>query len=352
MDRIDSLINNNNEVMSNKDRRNKREEFVVIQTPHAPTDLRSMTYMELMSKDFPESEWVIDRLIPEGLTVLSAQPASFKTWLLLDIAISVASGSSLFDTFDSKQSGVLMIDEENSPRLLQQRLGLLNEDNLLPIHFMIEQNFKLDDKKVGKILKFCRSNNIKFLTFDSLVRIHSSNENDAVQMSEVFAKVRQFTKAGINVLITHHNRKSGSVENAGQDMRGSSDILASVDCHLSLKRDRSDHRLILTQTKVRFSEELPPIEMEVVATDENVKFVYVGSLEIESKRKRTVNIISEILNEVGSINQKGMLAKLEEHDNKLNAKTLRAILKDLESKSRIKSTTGLGSEILYRLLDQ
>lgn len=334
---------------SNSVKEPRKEEFVTLPDTTKRNDYNSLTLKELMSKDFPESEWVVERLIPEGLTVLSAQPASFKTWLILDLAISIASGSPLFDTFETKQSGVLMIDEENSPRLLQQRLGLLDNDIELPIHFMIEQNFKLDDSQVGRIIKYCRKHHIGLITFDSLVRIHNSNENDAVQMSEVFAKVRRFTKAGINVLITHHNRKSSGGENPGQDMRGSSDILASVDCHLSLKREKDNHRLILTQTKVRFSEELPPIEMEVVTSEDAVKFEYVGSIELETKRTKTISAIKVLLAKLGQLNQKDLLLALEEHDNKVNAKTLRSILKNLQKDNEILGIAGKGSEILYKL---
>lgn len=310
-----------------------------------------LTLKELMEQCFPDSEWVVRRLIPEGLTVLSAQPASFKTWLLLDIAICVASGKPLFNTFDTEQSGVLMVDEENSARLLQQRLQLLDNNNELPIRFMIEQDFKLDGPNVSKIIKFCKKNDIGLVTFDSLVRIHSSNENDAVAMSDVFAKIRKFTKANINVIVTHHNRKSGKTENPSQDMRGSSDILAVVDCHLSLKRDRESKRLTITQTKVRSSEEIEPIEIEVIVSEDNLRFEYLGTIELgETKRTKTTKAVKEILADSSELNQKDIFAKLEENNNKVNAKTLRSILQYMETNGELATLSGKGSEILYRLI--
>ena len=349
MESIHSIISKKS-IVATSGRTPRKEEFVLLPDHVAKNELSSLTMKELMKQEFPDSEWVVNRLIPEGLTVLSAQPASFKTWLLLDIAIAVSLGNPLFGTFDTKKSGVLIVDEENSARLLQQRLLMLQERDDLPIHFMIEQNFKLEDAKVSKIIKFCHKNDIKLLTFDSLVRIHNSNENDAVQMSEVFAKVRKFNKAGINVLVTHHNRKTGKSENASQDMRGSSDILAAVDCHLSLKRDKEQNRLVITQTKVRFSEELEPIEVQVVANEEKLTLEYLGTKDIgESKRKKNLRLINEILAELGEVNQKEMLLALEEQGNKINAKTLRSILQEMEEAVEIITTHGRGSEILYSL---
>ncbi len=309
-----------------------------------------MTLKELMSNDYPESSWVVEGLVPEGLTILSAQPGTFKTWLLLDIAISVASGSPLVEVFDTTQGGVLMVDEESSERLLQQRLRSLESGTDLPIYFKIGTNFKLDDAQISDIIKRCKKDNIKLITFDSLVRIHDKNENDAVQMSDVFAKVKRFMQEGINVLIAHHNRKGGNGENPGQEIRGSSDILAAVDCHLSLsmKKDFGRKLLRINQTKLRSSEELEPFEIEVLTEDGSVDFTYVGvSDQSESKRDKIANLIPDILSNGEVLNQKEILAALDDSGNKVNAKTLRKILKYMQEIGRIEANNGRGSEILY-----
>jgi hypothetical protein len=216
---------------------------------------------------------------------------------------------------------------------------------------MINENFKLEDAKISKVIKFCKENKIGLVTIDSLVRVHGGNENDAVHMSEVFAKLRRFNKAKINVLVTHHNRKGGKTENPSQDMRGSSDILAAVDCHLSLKRNRENKQTItITQTKVRFMQEIEPFEMEVVSTDERVKFEYAGLSDfIETKRQKTVKAIKEILSDEMTLNQKDILAVLEEKYVRVNAKTLRSILRDMEKEGGLVGAPGKGSEIRYKL---
>lgn len=347
---IKSLINKKYEITTASAKSPRQEEFARL-----PENVKSnvnnfITLKELMSRNYPESEWVVERLIPEGLTILSAQPASFKTWLLLDIAIAVASGNQLFETFDTTQNAVLMVDEENGERLLQQRLQLLGIDDELPIKFMVEKLFKLEDAQISAIIKFCKKNGIGVIMFDSLVRINKNNENDAVQMAESFEKIRRFTKAKINVIITHHNRKSGKSENPSQDMRGSSDILAAVDCHLSLKNNRETKKLTITQAKVRFSEELEPFEVAIVSQEDSVKFEYIGASDFaETKRTKTVNAIKDLLADGKILNQKEVLATLEENGNKINAKTLRSILKGMEENGELAGSPGKGSEILYKL---
>jgi hypothetical protein len=310
--------------------------------------VRLYTMAELMAQEFPEELWVVDGLIPEGITVMSAQPASYKTWLLLAIATNVADGTSLFGQFATEQSGVLMIDEENAARLLQQRLGLLDSTRDLPIYFMVEQDFKLDSKHINNVIRICKDNDIGLITLDSLVRIHRANENDAVQMAEVFASLRRFTKVGINVLVTHHHRKAKS-ESQSQNMRGSSDILAAVDCHIAVTRD-DNNRLLLTQTKVRIAAEHDPVEIEVVADKELVTFKYTGTAKpSEGKRAKTIAAILNVLYSQSEMNQTELRLALEDVGCKVNAKTLRDYLEKMLEDDQIIVMAGRGSEKRYQV---
>ena len=75
---------------------------------------------ELMSQDYPDQEYIVDRLVPaSSITILSGQSRSFKTYTLLDMALCVASGRPLFGQFATQETGILIIDEENGERLLQ-----------------------------------------------------------------------------------------------------------------------------------------------------------------------------------------------------------------------------------------
>lgn len=306
------------------------------------------TMQELMTKAFPEELWVIDGLLPEGVTVLSAAPASYKTWLLLHIAQSVSNGTPLFGKFATEKTGVLMIDEENTPRLLQQRLGMLGAPQDSNIHFRIGSNFKLEDAHIAKAIKFCENNSIKLITIDSLVRVYQGDENDANKMAIVFEKVRMFTAAGINVLITHHNRKGGKSTSLATEMRGSSDILASVDCHLAMTRV-DGNRLTITQTKVRIAEEHKPVDIEVASTENTFEFTFNGVHEAKLSAKAVAKLeICEILTE-GAINQKGILAALEESGSNANPKTIRSYLLEMVDDGTITVSSGTGSERIYWL---
>jgi predicted transcriptional regulator len=313
----------------------------------------ALTLEDLLAKEFSDDIWLIDNLIPiNGTTVLSALPGSFKTWLLLDIAKCVASGESLFGEFNAKQKGVLIIDEENGERVLQQRFLKLGVAADLPIYYLSDIGFKITSDSVQDIVEFCQDLEIGLVTFDSLVRIHEANENDAKEMAEVFHLIRQLNKQDVTVLLTHHNRKpSGGGGNPAHEMRGSSDILAALDCHLALTR-RDGKDLLLTQTKVRLAEELPPLELEIISDDNSVSIKYVGSMKpSETKREMAKQAIIEMLSAHASLNQGQILATLDMTEARVNARTLRTILATMLESGLIVTSRGERNSIIYKLTD-
>lgn len=309
-----------------------------------------VTLEDLMSRQFPEQTWLVDKLIPtDGITILSGPPASFKTWLTLHTAICIASGKPLFDNFKVSQGGVLVIDEENSPRLLQERVFRLGALADLPIYFSGNPGFVLNDENVGLLLLNCKAYEVKLVIIDSLVRIHTSDENSAGDMAEVFRQLRQLTARGITVLVTHHNRKPGAGSNGvSNEMRGSSDILASIDCHIGTKR--KDKSLTLYQSKNRYSEELEPFEIRIVADDESFSFEYQGEIAPKVDKDQAIKAaIVQLLSEERRLFQKELLSSLNELGAKTNEHKLRELLKQMLVDGVIAETAGQGKTKLYSL---
>jgi hypothetical protein len=258
--------------------------------------LNPITISELMEKEFEATEWHVEKLIPSSAIIaISAPPANFKTWLALDIALSIAGGKSVFGEFATSQANVLIIDEENNPRLIQKRLRMLGCEKSLPIRISSLANFKVSKPNVNEILKYAKKHDIGIVFFDSLVRIHGADENDAGKMSRVFEDLKAFTKEGISVVFTHHNRKSGANKiDHSQSMRGSSDILAAIDCHLSISQ--KDDVITINQTKLRQEEELKPFTIKIIKEDSSLRFVFDGEATDSTGKKDNAKIhIREIL---------------------------------------------------------
>ena len=260
--------------------------------------LKPLLLSELMAKEFKNIGWIVDKLIPaNGIIAISGAPASFKTWLMLILAINTAKGEALFNKFTTSKAGILLIDEENGERLLQDRFRKLQKNFDLPIYTISFGGFKLLDNEINNIISFCKEKNIGVVIFDSLIRIHNREENDAGEMAEVFSSLKNFNKNGITVIFTHHNRKQMAGHyNPSQDMRGSSDILASVDCHLAVNRKSKEDQIIVTQTKLRQGEEIKPFKLNIISDDDELRLEFAGEVdEVQNKKENIKEAIKDIL---------------------------------------------------------
>lgn len=80
----------------------------------------------LMAQSFPPVQYVVPGLIPEGLTLLVAAPKVGKSWLVLDLALAVSTGSTVLGAIRTgRPRPVLYLALEDGPRRLQDRLRVL-----------------------------------------------------------------------------------------------------------------------------------------------------------------------------------------------------------------------------------
>ena len=257
---------------------------------------------EILSYEFGEDEWLAKDLIPlPGIAALSGMPGDYKTWLTIHMALSVARGTPVFGQFETKQGGVLMIDEENHLKYIQKRLTLLGAKADDPTYYLSMTGFKADkEAKLQQILKIVKEKGIKLVIVDSLIRIHDKDENDASQMAKVFTGLQEITNEGASILFTHHHRKQTDFRpnNPAQSLRGSSDISAALDSHISVERKKDEDALILHQPKLRQAEPLKAFEVRILKNGDGgvCGFDYAGPHdEAKNKTEEAADSIENIL---------------------------------------------------------
>ncbi|MCX6766833.1 MAG: AAA family ATPase [Candidatus Moranbacteria bacterium] len=307
--------------------------------------LKPISLNELFSMEFPENKWVIENLVPyQGITIISGAPASYKTWLILQMAIDIASGGSLLGQFKCEPLKVMIIDEENHLRLVQERLRLLGADAKLPICFLSQKGFLVSKKNMlEKVIEICKQDEIDVIFIDSLVRVNNAEENDASQMSEVFRQIKHFCQNGITVILTHHERKEGVIKISAQNrLRGSSDISAAVDAHLAIKRDKDDKsKIIIEQAKLRMAKEIESFEVAIREVEEKMEFSYLGQHSEEASKKETAKeIIKSVLEEEpDGLSRSELFQKVNELEN-IGDKSIREAIKELIASETILERQG------------
>jgi|GEM_PF-682074 len=318
-------------------------------------ELAPIKFEELMSYNFPDSEWLVENLIPaESVSVISGYPGSYKTWLLLDLAIRVAKGEKFLNQFQARKAKVLYIDEENDLRLFKERVKALCDDKSLDIEFLSQKGFKL--KKSQQIVNYCLKNNIKVVLMDSLIRLHNLDENSSTEMAKLFEEFKKFKLNGISVVFAHHNRKSkkgGS--NPKEDLRGSSEIAAFLDNALSVVAPRRAKQIMITQSKLRQGRELYPFIVDIQKEKDKTRLAFNRYLEDEEEKLTKSEIAQEriivLLNKHGKLNQKQIIGELGSGRDTVGESTAKSAIKELLRTNRIVSQQGKGSELLYNLAE-
>lgn len=197
--------------------------------------------------------WLIDSVWARaGVGILGGAPKCCKSWLALELAVSVATQTRCLDVFGvDDPGGVLLYMAEDNPGVVKARLGGLCKHRGIsivdiPIDVITAPALRIDQARdQARLFETVRRHAPRLLVLDPFVRIHRIDENDAGQVSAVLGYLRELQRRlDVAVVVVHHARKNGAIAQAGQALRGSSDLHAWGDSNLYLRRQQ--HRLTLT----------------------------------------------------------------------------------------------------------
>jgi uncharacterized protein (DUF2267 family) len=261
--------------------------------------------------------------------------------MLLALAKQISNGELAFGHFHTEKRNVLFINEEMGENSMQGRLKTIS-GGYGEIYLTNLAGVKLDD--IAAILKICKEKQITLVIFDSLTRIHSLKENDADDVKKIFEAVVSLLKDNISVIMTHHHRKSPmfGAKNGSEEMRGSIDILAQLDCHLAIDQVAIDKTyVVLRQLKIRIAENIPDFKVQIKADDEGLlSFIYKGNFSKQDERDDKISKNSEAILKVVEENPgltKEEISKLV--SGRVGLMAVKATLLDLEKKNAIIAKT-------------
>jgi len=191
-----------------------------------------------------ERRWLIEELWADrAVGILGGEPKLGKSWLALDVAVSVASGAPCLRRFAVRRPGpVLLYAAEDALHIVRQRLDAITAaagvDLVgLPLHVITAPSVRLDlEQDRERLRATVAAITPRLLVLDPFVRLHRRDENVAGEVAPLLAYLRQLERElGLAVLLVHHARKGGGAR-AGQALRGSSELHAWGDSNLYLGR--------------------------------------------------------------------------------------------------------------------
>jgi len=227
---------------------------------------------EIVSEDHAP-RWLVEQLWgASSVGVIGGAPKCAKTWLGLDLALSVATGTPCLGHYAVRQPGPVLVylAEDALPAVRQRVEGMARHRGLdlaaVEMHVITAPTLRLDrDPDRARLLQAAQRLQPRLLLLDPLVRLHGIDENHAGEVAGLLAYFRSLQRRlDLSVLLVHHTRKNaaGGVA-AGQGLRGSSDIHAFGDSNLYLRRAK-DH--LVLSSEHRAAPASPPVTLRLVTS--------------------------------------------------------------------------------------
>ncbi|MEK9144973.1 MAG: AAA family ATPase [Elusimicrobiota bacterium] len=226
-----------------------------------------------LAREVPEKRWLLEGLwAASGVGLLGGCPKVGKSWLGLEMAVSVASGTPCLGAFAPSGRGrALIYMAEDADPVVRERLESLCryhrvrlEDIELFVITVATLRIDIPDEQ-QRLSETMARLKPTMLLLDPLIRLHRANENDSGEVSAILAYLRGLQRQyDAAVVLVHHVRKSGSNGQPGQALRGSGDWHAFGDSNLYLQR-RDRHLLLTIEHRAARSPE--PITLQLVEDD-------------------------------------------------------------------------------------
>ncbi len=88
----------------------------------AVPSLQTVSAVDLQKKNIQPIRWIVRDLIPAGLTILASPPKFGKSWMAMNLCLSVATGGR-FLGYQCCKCGCLYLALEDGERRLKSRMG-------------------------------------------------------------------------------------------------------------------------------------------------------------------------------------------------------------------------------------
>ena len=196
---------------------------------------------EIMTTVYKPIEFVVDGLIAQGLYILAGAPKVGKSWLSLDICLSIAKGEKVLGQ-ETSNGTVLYLCLEDSFERIQKRLYELTDEPTDRLHFVIMSD-SIGNGLEEQIIDF-KSNhtNLKIVFIDTLQMIRNETDsNYGSDYKELSVLKSLADKLKVAIVLVHHTRKCSDSDPFNM-ISGSTGLSGYVDGSMVLVETRRGSR--------------------------------------------------------------------------------------------------------------
>ena len=236
------------------------------------TDALNVRKIAEIQAEESTKKWLVKDLWGlEAVGIVGGAPKCCKSWLGLDIALSVASGTPCLGYFPVEHKGPTLVyfAEDAAPMVRERVLGICKHRRLdienLDLNIIDAPSLRLDiEADRTRLVNSIDQLRPKLLLLDPLVRLHRADENSSAEISALLGFLREIQRQfNMAVILVHHMSKKHRAQ-LGQALRGSGDLHAFGDCiaYLVKKNDK-----LFLSLEHRFAQASEPIQLDLLSDD-------------------------------------------------------------------------------------
>ncbi|MBQ3566499.1 MAG: AAA family ATPase [Oscillospiraceae bacterium] len=169
--------------------------------------LKTITCEEIMNTPLEPIEYCVENLIAEGLCILAGAPKIGKSWLSLDICLSIAKGNNVLGQ-NTKQGTALYLCLEDSMTRLQNRLYEITDEPTEHLHFSIMAD-TIGNGLEMQIRKFKSAyQDLRIVVIDTLQKVRNCEDSNYGNDYRDLTVIKNLAdELKITIILVHHTRK-------------------------------------------------------------------------------------------------------------------------------------------------
>lgn len=176
--------------------------------------LKTLDAARILETEYPPIPFIIPDYLPSGLTFLIGKPKVGKSWLAMQLALSVMTGGKMLNR-DVEKGRVLYLALEDNELRLQTRMRKQNwVAHEGGVEFMFSDTFRdqitaLNAGGGKRLLKYIEKQKHKVVIVDTFSRSIQGDQLDPAEMTEAVGPLQQYAlNKGIALIIIDHMPKN------------------------------------------------------------------------------------------------------------------------------------------------
>ena len=199
--------------------------------------LQTVTDDTLLYKPLEKPLFVVDGLLPTGLTLFCGSQKIGKSWLMLKLCLCVSQGVPFWG-LPTRTGDVLYLCLEDTFCRIQDRLFRLTDEASGRLHFAVASG-RLTDGLIGQLEDFVRTvPDSRLVVIDTLQKIRTASKDNAYASDYGdISLIKEFAdRHALAVIAVHHIRKQND-NDVFNKVSGTTGLTGSADATFVLEKE-------------------------------------------------------------------------------------------------------------------